>query len=321
MNRAVDRAAALRRFHRFWMQLAGALGERSSASPFSLAQLRVLYEIAHHGPVSAAVLCRTLGLDGGYLSRILRGFEQHGLVVRAPDPADRRRSTLRLTDAGADAFAMQEAGLIARMSGLLQPLPAWEQDALIAALGTAEALLGPRPDTPLPDWRLRPHGPGDLGWVISRHGALYVQEHGWDPMFEAEVAGIAARFLAGFDAQRERGWIAERNGARLGSVFLVRRSDELAQLRLLLVEPAARGLGIARRLVSECIAFAGEAGYRRLMLETVSVLAAARALYASAGFRMTAAQPARAYGQDLIAEIWELPLRSGPRRIGEAADA
>lgn len=303
MDGLADRIAAVRRFNRVWTRHIGVLDETVSGGPFSLTEVRVLYEIAH-GPASgASALGRRLGLDGGYLSRILRGFEQHGLIARAPDPDDARRRVLRLTEAGAETLAPLEARSDAATAALLAPIPDVEQESLVASLAAAERLLGPAAP-----WTLRPPRAGDLGWVVSRHGAVYAREYGWGAAFEAEVAGIAARFLAHADPARERGWIAERHGARLGSVLLVRRSDELAQLRLLLVEPCARKQGIAGRLVAECLAFAREAGYRRIMLETVSILTTARALYAGAGFRMTEARPGQVFGEALVAETWERDL-------------
>ena len=300
------RIAAVRRFGRFYTRIIGALQEGLLHSSFSLAEARVLYELARRGGVTASELGRELELDPGYLSRILQRFERDGLVSRAPSPTDRRQSLLSLTEAGRAAFAPLDARSREEVSALLTPLAEPAQAAVVGAMGRIEALLGGTRSTP---WLLRQHRPGDIGWVIGRHGALYAEEYAFDARFEALVAQVAGGFLAQHDPARERCWIAERDGVNVGSVFLVRKSDAEAKLRLLLVEPAARGLGIGRRLVEECLGFARATGYRRVTLWTNDVLVAARAIYQRAGFRLIAGQPHKDFGPPMVGEDWELSLR------------
>lgn len=304
MEPGSDRIAAVRRFNRFYTHRIGVLEEGLHRSPFSLTEVRVLYEIAHRDAPDAAGIGRDLGLDRGYLSRILRGFAESGLLARTPSPLDGRRATLRLTEAGAKTLAALETGSAEQIAALLRRLPEAAQERLAGALDAAEALLGGQAGPVA----LRQHLPGDIGWIVSRHGALYAVEYGWDAGFEALVAEIGAAFLKHFDPKLERCWIAERNGVRLGSVLLVRQDDAIAKLRLLLVEPDARGLGIGRRLVAACTDFARDAGYRRIVLWTNSVLEAARAIYANAGYRLMASEPHRSFGHDLIGETWQLDL-------------
>jgi DNA-binding MarR family transcriptional regulator/GNAT superfamily N-acetyltransferase len=301
------RIEAVRRFNRFYTRRIGVLQEGLLASDFSLTEARVLYELAHREGSSAAALARELGLDPGYLSRILAAFARRGLISKAPAPADGRQSLLALTAAGRAAFAPLDARSRAEVGALLARLSAPEQRRLIAAMDAIEELLG-EDDAARAPYVLRPHQPGDIGWVIHRHGVLYAEEYGWDQTFEALVAEIAGRFVTNFDARRERCWIAERAGAIVGSVFLVRESDAVAKLRLLLVEPEARGLGIGRRLVSECIRFARQAGYRTITLWTNDILVAARAIYIAAGFTLVAEERHHSFGHDLVGQNWELGL-------------
>ena len=277
-------------------------------SGFSLTEGRVLYELAQRAGVTATELGRELDIDPGYLSRILQRLERDGLLARVPSPADRRQGLLSLTRAGHDAFAPLDARSREEVAELLSPLADPAQAAVVAAMGRIESLLG-NPQSP--PWLLRQHRPGDIGWVVSRHGALYAGEYGFDARFEALVARVAGEFLTEHDPPRERCWIAECDGVNVGSVFLVRKSDDEAKLRLLLVEPAARGLGIGRRLVAECIGFARAAGYRRITLWTNEVLVAARAIYQQAGFRLVTSEPHRDFGPPMVGEDWELTLRSG----------
>jgi DNA-binding MarR family transcriptional regulator/N-acetylglutamate synthase-like GNAT family acetyltransferase len=305
---ALDRrVAALRRFNRFYTQKIGVLEEGLLASRFSLAEARVLHDIARAGEATAARLGKELGLDRGYLSRILRGFERRGLISRTPSTEDRRVSLLRLTEAGEAGFAELDQRSQQAIGALLRPLPEAEQNRLIAAAATIERMLGGRAD----DRALvvlRPPRAGDLGWVVSRHGAIYAQEYGWNSEFEALVGEIAAKFLHGFDPGRESCWIAERHGENVGSVMLVAGSEQVAKLRLLLVEPAARSFGIGSRLVDECLRFARQAGYREMTLWTNSVLVAARRLYERAGFHLVASEPHHSFGRDLVGETWTLAL-------------
>jgi len=303
------RLDAVRAFNRFYTRRIGVLGEHLLDSPFSLAETRVLYELAHRDQPAASDLARDLGLDAGYLSRILRRFEARGLIDRAPSPADRRQSLLRLTRRGRSAFAPLERRARAEAAAMLGRLPTQGQRQVVEAMSTIEQLLAPpaaaRPAVP---YVLRTHQPGDMGWVIHRHGAIYARERGYNAEFEALVARICADFLDHFDPTGERCWIAERHGEIVGSVFLVRKSKTVAKLRLLLVEAEARGLGIGRRLVDECVRFARTAGYRRITLWTQNDLEAARRLYREAGFRRVHQEAHRSFGQDLVAETWDLKL-------------
>ena len=302
-----QRIAAVRRFTRFYTQRIGVLQEGLLQSPFSLTEGRVLYELANRAQPTAAELCRDLGLDAGYLSRILRRFEKQGLVRRAAAKSDGRRSLLTITDRGRKAFAPLNARSREEIGAMLRVLPPAEQRRLVEAMGSVERLLGADGEKREP-YILRPPAPGDMGWVVSRHGALYAQEYRFDARFEALVAGIVAHFVQNYDAQRERCWIAEQDGINVGSVFLVRHSATVAKLRLLLVEPRARGLGIGVRLVDECIRFAQQAGYRKLTLWTQQNLAAARRIYQGAGFVLAKEEPHHSFGHDLVGEYWELKL-------------
>ena len=308
MHQQVD---AVRAFNRFYTREIGALGEHHLQSPFSLTEMRVLYELAHRDGPPAAELGRDLGLDPGYLSRILRRFESRGLIGRTPSPADARQSLLQLTRKGRAAFAPLEARARDEVETLLARVGAVDRSKVVDAMGTIERLLGaPREGATRPaPYLLRAHQPGDMGWVIHRHGALYAQEWGYNAEFEALVARICADFLDHFDPPGERCWIAERDGAIVGSVFLVRKSRTVAKLRLLLVEPSARGLGIGKRLIDECIRFARQAGYRKLTLWTQSELDAARRLYQQAGFTCVHRKPHDSFGRKhLVAETWDLKL-------------
>ena len=301
------RVAAVRRFNRFYTKQIGLLHEGYLESPFSLSEVRVLYELAHREKPTAAELGRELGLDAGYLSRILRGFERRHLVERTASKADGRQSHLALTERGRAAFAPLLARSHADIGAMLGKLSDADQKRVLEAMHTIEGLLGARPEGTAA-YVLRPHQPGDMGWVVHRHGALYAQEYGWDEQFEALVASIVAKFIQHYDPKRERAWIAEKDGEIVGSVFLVKQSATVAKLRLLLVEPRARGLGIGARLVGECVRFARQAGYRKIMLWTNSVLRAARRIYESAGFRLVHRERHRSFGHDLVGETWELPL-------------
>jgi DNA-binding MarR family transcriptional regulator/N-acetylglutamate synthase-like GNAT family acetyltransferase len=299
------RVAAVRRFNRFYTRAIGALQEGLLQSRFSLTEARVLYELAQRANVTATELSRDLELDSGYLSRILQRFEHDGLIARTPSDVDRRQSLLSMTESGRGAFAPLDARSREEVGSLLAAMSQPAQASVVAAMGRIETLLGARLAT---SWLLRQHRPGDIGWVVARHGAHYAGEYGLDARFEALVAQVAGEFLAKHDPARERCWIAERDGVNVGSVFLMRKSDEVAKLRLLIVEPAARGLGIGRRLVEECIDFARNVGYRSITLWTNDVLIAARNIYQQAGFRLIASAPHRDFGPPMVGEDWELPL-------------
>lgn len=299
--------AAVRRFNRLYTRHIGLLGQGHLRSPFSLTEVRVMYEIAHRDTPTATEIGRALGLDAGYLSRLLRGFEAAGLLERRTSPADARQNLLRLTRQGRSSFGTLDARASRQIARLLRRRPAAGRRRMVDAMRTIERQLA-GPSAAVPAFSLRPHRPGDIGWIVHRHGALYCQEHGWDERFEALVAEIAASFVRNFDASRERCWLAEHDGAIVGTVMLVRHSDEVAKLRLLLVEPAARGLGLGRRLVDECVRFAREVGYRTITLWTQSTLAAARSIYEHAGFRLVASESHSMFGPLLTAETWELQL-------------
>jgi DNA-binding MarR family transcriptional regulator/N-acetylglutamate synthase-like GNAT family acetyltransferase len=301
------RVGEVRRFNRFWTRQIGVLREGYLESPFSLTEVRVLYELAHRGETTAGELCEELGLDAGYLSRILSGFQKHGLIRKRPSEADGRRRLLRLTERGQEAFAPLEARSRSEIGAMLGGMSIARQERLVEAMRAIERLLSFRPDPVVP-YLLRPPQPGDMGWVVHRHGVLYAREYGWDERFEALVAGIVAKFIQQYDPRVERCWIAERDGEVVGCVFLVRESEEVAKLRLLLVEPEARGLGIGSRLVEECIRFARQAGYLKITLWTNDVLNSARRIYEAMGFQLVHEKPHRSFGHDLVGQTWELML-------------
>jgi DNA-binding MarR family transcriptional regulator/N-acetylglutamate synthase-like GNAT family acetyltransferase len=298
---------AVRRFNRFYTRRIGVLDEGLVQSPFSLAEARVLYELAHRQEPTASELSKELRLDAGYLSRLLRRLEEQGLVERQPAPGDARQSHLRLSRRGRDSFAELDARSHAEVAALLGELAPPGRSHLVQAMGRIESLWGGVPAGSEP-YLLRPHQPGDMGWIVHRHGALYAQEYGWNEEFEGLVAGIVAQFLEHFDPKRERCWIAEKDGEIVGSVLLVKKAATISQLRLLLVEPAARGLGLGKRLVAECIRFSRLAGYRKVVLWTNDVLHAARHLYEQAGFRLVKQEPHHSFGHDLVSQTWELTL-------------
>lgn len=294
--------AGVRRFNRFYTRAIGILDETYLEPGFSLTAGRVLYELAQSENATAARLRQDLRLDAGYLSRILKDFRRRGLVEAVPSPQDRRTMTLRLTDEGRRTFERLAERSDAEIAALLQPLDAAGRGRLLGAMREIETLLTPIPQPP--EVTLRPPRAGDFGWVVERHGALYAAEYGWDERFEALVAGIVADFIRAFDPARERCWIAERDGTRVGSAFVARQDEGTAKLRLLLVDPAARGCGLGRRLVAECLGFAREAGYRRMTLWTQQNLVAARRIYAEAGFECVASEPYDGIGRDLVSEVW-----------------
>jgi DNA-binding MarR family transcriptional regulator/GNAT superfamily N-acetyltransferase len=308
---SLPHVAEVRSFNRFYTKVIGVLQEGLLSSPFSLTEVRVLYELAHRDLPTAGGLCKELGLDGGYLSRVVGQFEKIGLIQRRRSVVDRRQIVLSLTAKGRKVFTPLEARSDEQAAAMLTRLSSAQQQQLVAAMHTIEELLGEekRCQANQAPYLLRPHQPGDMGWVVQRHGALYSREYGYDERFEALVAEIVADFIRKFDPKRERCWIAERAGEMVGSVFLVRGSKTVCKLRLLLVEPTARGLGIGRRLVAECIRFAAQVGYKKMMLWTQSELGTARRLYQDAGFKLIRREPHKSWGRDdLVAETWELRL-------------
>lgn len=302
--------AEVRRFNRFYTRHIGLLQEGLLSSPFSLTEVRLMYEIAHRKNVAAVELCRDLGLDAGYVSRILQSFERRGLVKRERSGEDGRQSLLALTAKGRKTFRPLDARSNRQVAALLQQVPDPQRKLLVDAMHTIESVMDSQAKgNNAASYLLRPHRPGDMGWVVHRHGALYWKEYGYDERFEALVAKIVGQFVERFDPRREHCWIAEKNGEIVGSVFVVAKSKTVAKLRLLLVEPSARGLGIGRRLVAECVRFAREAGYRKMMLWTQSELGAARRLYQEAGFKLVARQRHRSWGRkDLVSETWVMKL-------------
>jgi len=301
-----NRISAVRAFNRFYTRQLGLLGQKLLETPFSLSEARVLYELAHRDETSAKEIGIELDLDAGYLSRIVQKFADDGLITRKPAARDRRQYQLKLTAKGRQAFAKLERSTHDDVARMLRPLSATDRQHLTASMAAIERLLAcatkPAPAT------LREPQPGDMGWVVQSHGARYASEYGFDSSFEALVADISAKFLNSFDASRERCWIAEIDGTQVGSVFLVRHDDEVAKLRLLLVEPIGRGQGLGQRLVGECIAFARACGYRKITLWTQSILTAARKIYQDAGFVLVKSEPHRSFGKSLIGETWELKL-------------
>ena len=303
---ALDRrTAAVRAFNRFYTRRIGVVQEGYLQSRFSLTEARVLYELAHTDGLTATQIGAALELDAGYLSRMLRSFEQDGMLTRGPSEKDKRQTILALTASGRAAFAPLDQRSRLEIGGMLAALPEPAQEAVVGGMQSITRLLS---DGPPPSWTTRHPEPGDIGWVIERHGALYASEYGCDHRFEALVAQVAGAFLNQHDPARERAWIAQRDGVRLGSIFLVRKTDDIGKLRLLLVEPSARGLGIGKRLVEDCIGFARQAGYRRMTLWTNDILLAARNIYRAAGFQLVSSVPHSDFGPPMVGEEWELEL-------------
>jgi len=303
-----SQVGAIRHFNRFYTQQIGVLQKTMLDSPFSLSELRVLYELAHREAVTAAEICRELGLDAGYASRILRGFGKRGMLEKRASSKDGRETLLGLTAAGRKTFTALDGQSSAQVAKMLGKVPDPDRVRLLQAMQRIERTL----DTEKPKgepYVLRPAQAGDLGWVVQRHGFLYWHEYRYDERFEALVAQIVGEYVQNLDARRERCWIVEKDGEPVGSVFLVRKSDKVAKLRLLLLEPSARGLGIGKRLVNECLRFARAAGYKKIVLWTQSELKAARRVYEGAGFQLVEEKPHASWGREgLVAETWELKL-------------
>ena len=298
---------AVRRFNRFYTRRVGALRGGLLGSEYPLPEARLVYEIGHRRECTASELAAELDLDAGYLSRLLQGLKRRGLLSAKRSAQDARASVLSLTARGRKAYALLDARSREEVAGMLGSLPGGERERLVGAMQTVESLLEKKSSSKSVI-SLRGHRPGDIGWVVARHGALYAAEYGWDERFEALVAEIGARFINRFDAAWERCWIAEMDGEPVGSVFLVKEKKAVAKLRLLLVEPRARGQGLGRRLVEECIAFARARGYRKLVLWTQSNLAAARAIYKATGFGLVSTEKHHSFGARLTGEYWELKL-------------
>jgi DNA-binding MarR family transcriptional regulator/GNAT superfamily N-acetyltransferase len=303
-----EQVADVRAFNRFYTRQIGLLEERLHKSAFSLTEARVLYELAHRDGLTATDLGRDLGLDAGYLSRLLKKFESRELVTRAPSPVDARQSVLSITEAGREAFAPLDRASREEVASLLGRLSAEHREAVVTAMQRVQRLLGQDQKTEKVSYRLRPLQVGDIGWIVYRQGVLYAREYGWDESYEALAAEILAGFVKSFDPECENAWIAEREGEVVGSVFLMRKSVEVAKLRLLYVEPSARGLGIGRRLVDECVGFARTKGYKTLTLWTNDVLVSARRIYQAAGFQLAGEERHRSFGKDLVGQTWDLAL-------------
>jgi DNA-binding MarR family transcriptional regulator/GNAT superfamily N-acetyltransferase len=304
------RVAAVRRFSRFYTRRLGILQDPFLQTSFSLTEARVLYELAHRDKPTATEIADTLGLDRGYLSRILRGFMERDLVYKTSSREDGRQNLLSLTSRGRMSFAAIDKRSQDDVASILAKIPAGEQDRVVSAMGAIERLLDAShdPERKQPAYVLRPPATGEMGWVVARHAALYAQEYGWGVRFEGLCAEIVAQMIAGHDPARDRHLIADIDGEPVGSVFCVKETDQVARLRLLLVEPKARGLGIGARLVDECIRFARDAGYRKMTLWTHSVLVAARRIYQAAGFELVAQKKHADWGVPVVGETWEREL-------------
>ncbi|KUO77490.1 MAG: MarR family transcriptional regulator [Clostridia bacterium BRH_c25] len=303
-----ERIAIVRSFNRFFTRRIGVLREGLLHSPYSLTEARILFELAHSDEYTASDLGRELGLDAGYLSRALAKFEQQGFIEKVRSEHDGRQYFLHLTKEGKKAFAPLNQRSRDEVAEMLGDFNEEEQQRLLKAMQTIENILDKKSLKYSEPFYLRTHEPGDMGWVTHRHGVLYSQEYGWDEHFEALVAQITADFINNYKPERERCFIAEMSGEIVGSVFVVQNNETVAKLRLLLVEPKARGMGLGKRLVGECIRFAKRAGYGRLILWTNSILTDARNIYKSYGFTLVAEEAHHSFGHDLIGETWELTL-------------
>jgi DNA-binding MarR family transcriptional regulator/GNAT superfamily N-acetyltransferase len=299
-----DRVKVVRGFNRFYTRQIGVLHEHLLNSDFSLTEARILFELAIRTTVTTSDLSRELNLDAGYLSRVIAGFEKKGLVSKVRLKTDARAAHLELTKKGRTTFRHLDEASGNQVTEMLTRMSEPEQDGLIASMSQIQSALGER----TPDYLLRDPQPGDMGWIVHRQAVLYAQEYGWNSEYEALVAEIVAKFIREFDPKSERCWIAEKNGRVVGSVFVVRQNKTTAKLRLLYVDPMARGLGIGRRLVEECLRFARFAGYKKMTLWTNSVLTAARSIYDKAGFRLVKEEPHHSFGKDLTGQIFELEL-------------
>lgn len=302
-----ERVSAVRHFNRFITRQIGVLREGLLHSPYSLTESRVIFELANREGLTASNLMHELGLDAGYLSRIIKGLEDKGLVKKARSDKDGRQRLLHLTSEGRNAFEMLDKRSRDEVAEMLNDLTEKDQQRLFKAMRTIEDVFSKGFKYSEP-YILRPHEPGDMGWVVHRHGVLYAEEYGWDERFEALVAQIVSDFINNYNPKKERCWIAEMDGAIVGSVFVAQESEKVAKLRLLLVEPKARGLGLGTRLVEECIRFSRRSGYEKLVLWTNSVLEAARHNYKKLGFELVDEEKHHSFGQDLVGETWEMSL-------------
>lgn len=298
---------SIRRFNRFYTRQIGVLQENLHDSALSLPEARIIYELAQHENMTATALSTELSLDAGYLSRLLRGLEKRELITRSRSETDARQTPISLTMQGKELFITINQSTQEEIGTMLSGLSTTEQHQLISSMHSIETLLGTQSNVNTP-YMLRPHKIGDMGWITHRQGILYAQQFGWDGTYEALVAQITADFIRNFKPEREHCWIAERHGEMIGSVFLIEESEDVARIRLLYVEPKARGLGVGQTLVNECIQFAKQVGYSKIILWTNSILVSATRIYESFGFRLTSEDPHHSFGHDLVGQIWELEL-------------
>ncbi|NIC04838.1 bifunctional helix-turn-helix transcriptional regulator/GNAT family N-acetyltransferase [Billgrantia bachuensis] len=303
-QRLDERAGSVRSFNRFYTRQIGVLHEHLLESQFSLTEVRILHELAYKPLLTSSDICRELGLNAGYVSRVLTGFERKGLIAKTPSPSDRRAAQLELTDRGRATFMPLDEASQKETIAVLKRLSEPEQHQLVEAMSQIKSLLSEVDSSYL----LRDPQPGDMGWIVHRQAVLYAQEYGWNTEYEALIAEIVAKYLRDFDPRWERCWIAEKHGRIVGSVFVVREDDVTAKLRLLYVDPCARGLGIGGRLVDECLRFARQIGYEKMVLWTNSVLTGARRIYERAGFELVEEAPHHSFGKDLIGQVWSREL-------------
>jgi len=303
-----DAIAAVRYFNRFYTKQLGVLNEGLLESPFTLTEARIIYELANREKTSASELGAELGMDAGYLSRTLKNLESRKVLTRKTSANDARQSVLALTAKGRKEFENLDQLSRNQIEEILNELSPANQKRLLASMASIQNLLGEKTTDEKFSYILRAPEPGDFGWVVQSNGTLYAQEYGWDENYEALVAGIVAEYVKNFDLKRERCWIAEKDGENVGAVFLVRETDDVARLRLLIVDPKARGLGIGKRLVDECTKFARRVGYKEITLWTNSVLLAARSIYQKAGYELVKSESHHSFGHDLVGETWVMHL-------------
>lgn len=298
-DQIINRAEVIRRFNRFYTRQIGVLHEHLLDSKFSLTEVRILYELAHRQTLTSSDLCRELGLNAGYLSRVISDFEKKGLIMKKRSASDARATELELTEKGRETYSPLDNSSREEVITLLNKLPELAQQELVGAMVHIQSLLGEKSQ----GYILRDPQPGDMGWIIHRQAVLYAQEYGWNNEYEALVAEITAKFVREFNSAYERCWIAEKDGKVVGSVFIVRQDEATAKLRLLYVDPCARGLGIGSRLVEECLRFARQVGYKRMVLWTNSVQTAARSIYDRLGFKLVEEELHHSFGKDLIGQV------------------
>lgn len=309
MQIASDQVEAIRKFSRFYTSTILALGDAYLESPFNVSEARVIYELAHGDEMTAQNLSKITGLDPGYLSRLLKSFEIRGYITRQVSPDDGRRMLISITEAGKKSFQQLDEASKVLTAKILQRLSESDRLKLIDAVQSVQALITGEKDNHRTSYILREHQPGDMGWIISAHGRIYAEEFGWDETFEIMVAEIAANFLKNYDAKWERCWIAEMAGENVGSAMVVKQADGIAKLRLVIIDPKARGLGIGKRLVEEAIRFAKRKNYHTMTLWTNSVLLAARSIYEDFGFTLLESESYQGFGQELVGENWLLDLK------------